>query len=309
MKNLVLLFCLFCSIVLNAQNVPTPVPPTPPTPPTPPSAPAEDKKSDTIKVNLGDRQIMIIENKTKKSDDEEDDEDDIDDKDDDDEMAPMGKHDKAHKENSNPMKKKKNKGADVGFLNIDMGINILLDNKVTNETLIDDLETKPFSSWSWTLNFLPTKIFLGSQNVMLMTSIGWRIGELTFRNKLEFAHDTAALVYTKNSSINRSSFDFHHIQVPLMLYFRSDKISGLGRIGFGVGGYVGALVHQEFEYKSDERRRKVEVEEDFGFETWRYGLSARADLGPVKIFANYDLNPVWKSNDFTNLECGLWFDF
>ncbi|MBK9270333.1 MAG: outer membrane beta-barrel protein [Saprospiraceae bacterium] len=307
MKNLVIVLCLLYSFLANAQEVP-PVPPVPPTPPAAPPSPDENK-GDTIKVNLGDRQIMIIENKSKasKKDDDEDEEDDDDEEDD--KMAPKHHDSKSHKENSNPMKKKKRKGADVDFLNLDMGINILLNNKVNNQVLKDDLENKPFSSWSWTLNFLPTEIYLGSRNVMLMTSFGWRIGELTFRNKLEFVPDTAALVYSKNSNINKSSFDFHHLQVPLMLYFRSDKISGLGKVGFGIGGYVGALVHHEFEYKSNERRRKVEIEEDFGFETWRYGLSARADIGPFKIFTNYDLNPVWKNNDFTNLECGLWFDF
>ncbi len=300
MKNLILLLSLIFSLQLEAQ-----VQPTPPAPPAPPDAPAapdapSDKKTDTVKVNLGDTQIMIIDKNKGKEDDDDDDEDDDDDN--------MKSTDKSNKENVSPVKNKKRKAADVDFLDIDMGLNILLNNKVSDATLANDLENKPFSSWSWTLNFLPTKIYLGSRNLMFMTSLGWRIGELTFKQKIEF-EPNKTLVYSKNDLIKRTSFDFHHLQIPMMLYVRSNKLSGLGRVGLGLGGYAGVLVHQEAEVRRDDLRRKVETEEDFGFETFRYGLSARADLGPFKLFANYDLNPVWKDNDFTNLECGLWLDF
>lgn len=306
MKNLILILSFTISFNVFAQvNPAPPAPPAPPVEPTAPEAPIS-KSGDTMKVKVGDMDVLIINREKSKrnsisgDDDEEEDEDENEEMNEDDETT--------NKENKSPIKKKKYKAAKVELLDIDMGINVLVSNKVSNETLADDLEIKPFNSWSWTLNFLPTKIYLGSKNAMLMTSFGWRIGEYTFRNKLNF-EPNKTLVYTVDSSFNKSSFDFHQLQVPLMLYFRSNKISGLGRIGIGVGGYIGALVHQEFEYKSDNRRKKVEIEEDFGFQTWRYGLSARADLGPVKIFTNYDLSPVWKDNDFTNLECGIWFDF
>jgi len=303
MKNLILLISCIFSLNLGAQVQPPPAPPAPPEPPAAPEAPKENK-SDTMKVNLGDTQIMIIDKNKKKDNEDDDDEDDEDDEDDD-KMKSAGK---SNDENVSPIKKKKRKAADVDFLDIDMGLNILLNNQVKDATLANDLENKPFSSWSWTLNFLPTKIYLGSRNLMLMTSLGWRIGELTFKQKVEF-EPNKTLVYTKNDLINRTSFDFHHLQIPMMLYVRSNKLSGLGRVGLGLGGYAGVLVHQESEIKRDDLRRKVETEEDFGFETFRYGLSARADMGPFKLFANYDLNPVWKNNDFTNLECGLWLDF
>jgi hypothetical protein len=227
MKTFFLSLFICFQFLLNAQVTP---PPSPPTPPLPPDPPVMEKKAngDTVKIKLGDRDIFIIERKSveKKSDNEDED------------MDEDKKMDRDHtnKENINPEKKnKKSKGADVDFLDIDLGLNLLQSNKVNNEVLVNDLENKPFSSWSWTLNFLPTKIYLGSKNVQLMTSLGWRIGELTFKEKLSF-EPNQTLVYTKDDKVKVSSMDFQHLQIPLMLYFQSNKIKGLGRIGMGVGG-------------------------------------------------------------------------
>jgi hypothetical protein len=161
-------------MMLNAQVTPPPAGASPPSPPEPPSM-EKKENGDTVKIKLGDRDIFIIERKSEdKKSKKEDDDKSID-----------RKH--SNKENINPEKKhKKSKGADVDFLDIDLGLNLLQSNKVNNEVLVNDLENKPFSSWSWTLNFLPTKIYLCSKNVQLMTSLGWRIGELTFKEKLSF---------------------------------------------------------------------------------------------------------------------------
>ena len=155
MKTVFLSLFLGIQMMLNAQVTPPPAPPSPPSPPEPPSM-EKKENGDTVKIKLGDRDIFIIERKSedKKSKKEDDDEDD----EDDDDKSIDRKH--SNKENINPEKKhKKSKGADVDFLDIDLGLNLLQSNKVNNEVLVNDLENKPFSSWSWTLNFLPTKIF------------------------------------------------------------------------------------------------------------------------------------------------------
>ena len=77
----------------------------------------------------------------------------------------------------------------------------------------------------------------------------------------------------------------------------------------GFGGYGGLLVHQEHETKAINSKKSIEVEEDFGFNPYRYGLSTRVDVGPFKLFGNYDLSSTWEDTDFRNAEVGIWFDF
>ncbi|NOT37780.1 MAG: outer membrane beta-barrel protein [Saprospiraceae bacterium] len=307
MKNIFLILFLLITITLSAQE--------PPTPPAPPSAPSpemkSDKKKDTTRINLGGTEVLIIEKENNKNDDsrkdDEDEEDDDDNDKDDEDMNDDDKaHMKKHKENTHPAKKSKS-GAKVGFLDVDLGVNLFANSGDVSETLKNDLDLK-FWSWSTTLNFLPTKIYLGSRNVRLMTAIGWRIGNYKFDNSIQF-EPNQDLVYSLDSNIRRSRLHVQHLQVPLMLYFQSNKIKGLGRIGIGLGGYAGVKVHERSEVCYQNIDRHTVTKEDFGFEKFRYGVSGRVDIGFLKLFANLDLSDTWASNDLRTLECGLWFDF
>lgn len=204
--------------------------------------------------------------------------------------------------------KKKRKSANVGFIDVDLGLNFMKYGKQISEQTKSDLELKNWNSLSTTLTFLPTKIYLGSPHLMLMTGLSWRISQIEFREKLNF-EPNQVLVYNKQDNIKESQFMTHYLQVPLGLYLESKKIKGLGRIGVGVGAYAGVLLHQEHELERSDLNQFIETEEDFGIKNFRYGLSGRLDIGVLKFFANMDLNDYWKGHDIQNIECGLWFDF
>lgn len=263
--------------------------------------PKPTTKEDTFRINLKEKEILIIDKNQNNKKENMPPEYDIN----------LDKNNgDVHKENINPEQKKKSKKfAEVDFLEIDLGVNLLLNTASPKPSqLIDDLEIKPFESWSWTFNFLPTRIYLGSKNAMLMTAFGWRYSSYEFKNNLSF-EPNKTLAYAKDSDIKCSEFDIHQLQIPLMVYFQSNKIKGLGKVGIGFGGYGGLLVHQEHETKAINSKKSIEVEEDFGFNPYRYGLSTRVDVGPFKLFGNYDLSSTWEDTDFRNAEVGIWFDF
>ncbi|MBK8736736.1 MAG: hypothetical protein IPL98_12880 [Saprospiraceae bacterium] len=263
--------------------------------------PKPTTKEDTFRINLKEKEILIIDKNQNNKKENTAPEYDIN----------LDKNNgDVQKENINPEKKTKSKKfADVDFLEIDLGVNLLFNTASPKPTiLVNDLEIKPFESWSWTFNFLPTRIYLGSKNAMLMTAFGWRYSSYEFKNTLSF-EPNKTLAYAKDSDIKCSEFDIHQLQIPLMVYFQSNKIKGLGKVGIGFGGYGGLLVHQEHETKAINSKKSIEVEEDFGFNPYRYGLSTRVDVGPFKLFGNYDLSSTWEDTDFRNAEVGIWFDF
>ena len=263
--------------------------------------PKPTTKEDTFRINLKEKEILIIDKNQNNKKENTAPEYDIN----------LDKNNgDVQKENINPAKKMKSKKfADVDFLEIDLGVNLLFNTASPKPTaLVNDLEIKPFESWSWTFNFLPTRIYLGSKNAMLMTAFGWRYSSYEFKNTLSF-EPNKTLAYAKDSDIKCSEFDIHQLQIPLMVYFQSNKIKGLGKVGIGFGGYGGLLVHQEHETKAINSKKNIEVEEDFGFNPYRYGLSTRVDVGPFKLFGNYDLSSTWEDTDFRNAEVGIWFDF
>ena len=183
-----------------------------------------------------------------------------------------------------------------------------LRNDGAPENKFDDLKLNNWKSWNVTFNFIPTEIYLGTKKAMIMTSFGWRISEHGFKNKIDFTPNKS-LEYFSDTTIKKSKLVSHYLQIPIMLYFQTKKFHSVGRLGLGIGAYGGVLVHQESEVKKENIKRQIETEEDFGFSPYRYGLTARIDLGYINLFANYDLNDTWEDSKIKNLECGVWFNF
>jgi hypothetical protein len=374
MKNNILIFAFsafFNLCVLSAQETPKPqTPPAPPTtnptapnPPSPPAtmptpperpeqlgtvvpseSPLPGSKTDTTIISVGDRQIIIIENKDtkakgKKAEWEEDLDESMEDlkeslkdvkaeleeskleMENSKEEMEKESNENDHHENQAPdgnkkykfkLKKdksnNKHKAADIDFLDFDFGVNLLNMGNSISEQMQKDLGLKTWGSWSYTFTFFPTKIFLGSQNLMLMTGLSWRIGQLEFKEKIDF-EPNKTLVYVKDENLKKTQFMIHHLQIPLSIYWKSKRIKGLGDLGLGIGTYAGILLSEELETETANPDRDIETNEDFGFEDFRYGLSARVDIGALKLFANMDLNNLWKDNDIKNIECGIWIDF
>ncbi len=305
----------------------------------PSETPGTDQKPDTTIISVGDRQILIIDSKNtkakgKKAEWEEDLDESMEDlkeslKDVKEELEESkrelenSKEEMEDEQNENQapdgnqkykfkLKKdknnKKNKGADIDFLDFDFGVNLLNMGNAIPDQMQQDLGLKTWGSWTYTFTFFPTKIFLGSQNLMLMTGLSWRIGQLEFKEKIDF-EPNKTLVYFKNENLKKTQFMIHHLQIPLGIYWKSKRIKGLGDLGFGIGTYAGILLSEELETETVNPNRDIETNEDFGFEDFRYGLSARIDIGALKLFANMDLNNLWKDNDIKNIECGIWIDF
>ncbi len=305
----------------------------------PSETPGTDQKPDTTIISVGDRQILIIDSKNtkakgKKAEWEEDLDESMEDlkeslKDVKEELEESkrelenSKEEMEDEQNENQapdgnqkykfkLKKdknnKKNKGADIDFLDFDFGVNLLNMGNAIPDQMQQDLGLKTWGSWTYTFTFFPTKIFLGSQNLMLMTGLSWRIGQLEFKEKIDF-EPNKTLVYFKNENLKKTQFMIHHLQIPLSIYWKSKRIKGLGDLGFGIGTYAGILLSEELETETVNPNRDIETNEDFGFEDFRYGLSARIDIGALKLFANMDLNNLWKDNDIKNIECGIWIDF
>lgn len=369
---ILLLATAFCTF-LQAQEAPKPPQPGTTNPPTPPTS---KEKEDTTKLKLGNKEIIIMESKKQRDDDENESEEELENELEEsleemreslkeareelkkalEELKVSGKdhqevekeleraqkeleradremesRDRDRKKDRNQLKlqlelenqqnensaptpeppaapRKKRKSASVGFIDIDLGLNFMKYGSQISEQTKSDLELKNWNSLSTTLTFLPTKIYFGTPHLMLMTGLSWRISQIEFKEKLNF-EPNKILTYTKQDNIKESQFMTHYLQVPLGVYLESKKIKGLGRIGLGVGGYAGVLLHQEHELERSDINQFIETEEDFGIKNFRYGVSGRIDIGAVKFFANMDLNDYWKGHDIQNIECGLWFDF
>jgi len=82
----------------------------------------------------------------------------------------------------------------------------------------------------------------------------------------------------------------------------------------GLGGYVGANVKEKqiIKYENEDGNTvKNKTRGDFNVNDFVYGVSAYVGYGEVSLYAKYDLQPVFSSNeiDQNNLSLGIRFDF
>lgn len=82
----------------------------------------------------------------------------------------------------------------------------------------------------------------------------------------------------------------------------------------GLGGYVGANVKEKqiIKYENEDGNTvKDKTKGDFNVNDFIYGVSAYVGYGEISLYAKYDLQPVFSSNeiDQNNLSLGIRFDF
>lgn len=149
-------------------------------------------------------------------------------------------------------------------------------------------------------------------------------------NKL-FVEDNQTLVVNDDSAsfqefpidLDKSQLRFSNLVVPVHLEFGGWKKEQLEdavryRIGrkfrMGIGGYVGVRLgtQQKLKYKEDGERVKVKEKQDFGGDTFVYGLSSYIRVtGDLSLYGKYDLSTAFNTQnlgDVNNVSLGLRLD-
>lgn len=108
---------------------------------------------------------------------------------------------------------------------------------------------------------------------------------------------------------NKSYFRIDNLVVPIHLefgpskkkvykdYFRYDTSNSFK---VGLGGYIGynLAATQRLRYEIDGVKRIDKIRTDYNVERFIYGLSGYIGLGPLSLYAKYDLNTVFSSSAF-----------
>ncbi len=195
--------------------------------------------------------------------------------------------------------KKKFRGHWAGF---ELGLNNYM-NKDQSFTLDEPdrgFELDAGSSWMFAINFLEFNIPF-ARSVGLVTGLGTSWNNYHFRDNVNIADDglgviTAVLeaekAYTKNTL---NSWNFN---LPLILEFQvpSRKRSSGVYLGVGVVGTAKLSSWGKLEYKLDGVKYEERRKSDFLQNTFRYGLTARLGLKYFRLFANYDLVPLFQKD-------------
>ena len=166
-----------------------------------------------------------------------------------------------------------------------------------------NLELDYGRSVSWDLNLFEKDFRLYKQYVELVTGLGMHFANYTFTSKYVTLNNTSPFTYNTDSTVNlsKNKLKATYITAPLMLGFSTNKDEDKAfRLAFGgqVSWRISSRLKQE--YTSGGEIYKPRVRSDYNLTPFLFHAIASVGCGPINIYANYGLNPLFQSNQTAN---------
>ena len=119
--------------------------------------------------------------------------------------------------------------------------------------------------------------------------------------------------------LNKAKLRMNNIVIPVHFEFGPSDIKYGKKKAYydnenfkiALGGYAGinASTSQKLKYEEDGKDRKVTLDQNYNRSVFVYGVSGYISYGNIGFYAKYDLNPIFKDNEFDQnlLSFGLRF--
>lgn len=238
--------------------------------------------NDTVIINIGNKELKIIDSKDGTSID----------------FITLDDFDQDEGKN-----KKSRRSFNGHWKGLELGMNNYLtsDYSLTLPAEAQFMELNTGKSWCVNLNMLQYDIGFGTDKVGLVTGLGLEFNNYRFDRDNSIIKDpvTRKIVskeYDAATYIEKSKLSTSYLTVPLLLEFQI-PVSGYKRIHIS-GGVIGGLKigsHTKVIYKEDGSKQKDKISDDFNLSPLRYGLTARIGYRALKIFATYNITPMFET--------------
>lgn len=202
---------------------------------------------------------------------------------------------------------KKDRKSRKNFIGHWKGLEIGMNNYLTSDYSFSlpaeaqFMELNTGKSWGINLNFIQYDIGFGTDKVGLVTGMGLEFNNYKFDGdnsiiKDPVTREIVSLEYDAGTNIEKTKLATTYFTVPLLLEFQI-PVSGHKRIHIS-GGVIGGLKigsHTKVVYKETGTKQKDKIRDDFNLSPLRYGVTARIGYRALKIFATYNLTPMFES--------------
>ncbi|OQX97264.1 MAG: hypothetical protein B6I20_12990 [Bacteroidetes bacterium 4572_117] len=192
-----------------------------------------------------------------------------------------------------PFKKKKRfEGHWAGF---EIGLNTYVDSEY--KTVLDGnelFELNPERSWVFNINFIEFSIPFG-KSAGLVTGMGATWNKYQFRNNVNVFENSEGTIVAEKELVKeyeKNSLNLWYMSIPLLFEFQipvARSKPGI-HVSFGVVGSLKLDSRAKQHTKDDE----YVVKSDFQIPGFKYGFTARIGYKFIKLFANYDVVPLFK---------------
>jgi len=197
-------------------------------------------------------------------------------------------------------KKPNTKNVKIRWLLVDLGLSTYLSKDGFN--LPQTAEYEPFEqnlwkSTNWNLHLMRMRINIYKHVVNLQTGLGFEFYRYNWTNNYDLPEGQANLVPVKSGTdYDKNRMHSSWVTVPLMVNFETNPNKTNRSFHFSVGGYAAARLGTNIRQEGpDIKDRKLR--DDFNQNNFRYGLTSVIGYGPISVFANYSLVPLFKTEN------------
>ncbi|MGE5356689.1 MAG: outer membrane beta-barrel protein [Deltaproteobacteria bacterium] len=185
---------------------------------------------------------------------------------------------------------------------LNLGFNQLrdLDDYSSLEGSSDIWENKIWGSRTWNLNLFEYSLSLVKRHLLLTTGIGFEFRNYSFKKDFDLVYN-GDVIEPVLSEFNYSKNKLHasYVQVPLLVEINTSSRPKKGLyLGAGIIGGYKMNSHLEQEYEFGDQEIEKETEDDNGFNLNDYQLMGTLRLGIDRItfIGNFDLLPVFEKD-------------
>jgi hypothetical protein len=218
-------------------------------------------------------------------------------------------HSDSVKRKSPPAKKTGFSGA-ITFTRLDLGFSRLIDNGSFSLSPTNDfLDYKGIRTS--TISFDVVQFgYRASPNFKVYIAGGFDWTLIRLKRNITIQGNTSELNYIDEPIVfSKNRFSNSYVHIPLNFEFRTKENDNGKRFYFVVGPEVSFLLNGKIKQISDERG-KEKIKDDYHFQPFRYGGTARIGYGGIGLFTKYYVNDMFETaaqKGLKNMSFGITF--
>lgn len=198
-------------------------------------------------------------------------------------------------------------------------------NNVLQDHQLKSLDDSPYAVWN--SNFVElgwgykTSLSTTSSLANVFYGVSFLWNELKLYDNLYHVDiDDQTLVITHPEDLKKSKLRTSSIIVPLGLEFdfsgtkdvNGEKIPQRNKsVRLGIGGYGGLRINtkQIIKYDTPRDQKKEKIVSNYNMNNLIYGLTGYLGYKDASLYVKYDLNPLFKDTETSNISLGVRFDW
>jgi hypothetical protein len=177
---------------------------------------------------------------------------------------------------------------------VDFGFNALATPTTYRlENGIDPFELRLFKSTNFNLHLVQQRLGLANRHLNLVYGLSIESHRYSFDNPVVLLADTpeAQFQFFENRRFKKNRLASTYLTIPMMFNIKSNPRYPYRSFHFSAGGYASLLLGANF--KTKERGNKDKIKDNYGLNTFRYGLRGEIGYGPLIFYTTIDLNKLF----------------